>query len=530
MIRNFLKLLVLILIPIVWLFFSEFFNPIRWVAENVLAKFNQSVYSGSFYLLEREFLQRPQSEWPALLARLDPEYGYDINILNLQDAHNNWGINSLPEHDQIISRTNDDIEALFKRLGDTDYLLMMMVDESIDSGIAHKSQGTIARLKSYLSEYSPADYPNATVDLQKHFDFPLHWVDKNPDIITRRNQHQIEQWGYFWHGQDAVTFYITIDDSNRWLVLGPTPSNQWVIITYFSGLIISVLVTFSLALLIWLYPLWRDLKQLDKTSQDFGNGKLDVRSNIRKSSIASRLSQSFNGMANDIQTLIQSNRELTNAVAHDLRTPLARLRFAIEMLEQTPSESDDATRYYTVVSKSINDLDYLVNQLLTHSRYSRSVDSSHFKEENLAELITEEINVFSPEYPSISVEFTCDEYFNSNKIFIDSRAITRALQNLFSNAIRFARQEIAVTLSCVDSMVILSVEDDGVGIDLAIAEQLLLPFSQVDNDERNTRQGHGLGLAIVNQISQWHKGKTDIQRSPLGGAKIILSWPLKPLS
>jgi two-component system sensor histidine kinase RstB len=98
------------------------------------------------------------------------------------------------------------------------------------------------------------------------------------------------------------------------------------------------------------------------------------------------------------------------------------------------------------------------------------------------------------------------------------------LNNLLANAVRFAEETIQVTLERHPNNWVLIVEDDGIGIPQDMWQSIFDPFTQVNNEQRDTSTGHGLGLAIVKQIAHWHEGEANVSQSELGGAKFIITW------
>ena len=109
---------------------------------------------------------------------------------------------------------------------------------------------------------------------------------------------------------------------------------------------------------------------------------------------------------------------------------------------------------------------------------------------------------------------------------VDYRALMRLINNLLSNARVHAKQTIKIQFYNYDSQCFLVVEDDGPGIDKSKWQDVFTPFTQLDNNQRDGSKGHGLGLAIVQQIAMWHKGEITVNRSQLGGAKFTASWPI----
>lgn len=126
---------------------------------------------------------------------------------------------------------------------------------------------------------------------------------------------------------------------------------------------------------------------------------------------------------------------------------------------------------------------------------------------------------------------------------LDAQGIQRVLNNLLDNASRFACSQVQVRLSRHGHWYQLSIEDDGPGIPQDQREQVLKPFSQLDNQARTpasgsaqesadhaatgrTPSGYGLGLAICQQIARWHQGELLISDSDLGGAALCFRWPV----
>jgi len=324
--------------------------------------------------------------------------------------------------------------------------------------------------------------------------------------------------------QTQVTVHALLPEKNSILRIinqsDPRPIN---IALYMLILITSV----SVCMIIWVYPLWRDLKRLSNTADKLGDGYLNQRSELAKSSVVSRLANSFNRMADRIQKLIQGQKELTNAIAHDLRTPLYRLRFAFEMLYDEDVTEKEQQKYRNCINTSINDLDHLINQTLILSRYNRAVDISHFSKCQLASKITVEIDHYCLEYKELTVDSYICATLENRLLFVDHRALLRALNNLLSNATRYANKHVKVSFNLEKGCCVLVVEDDGPGIDKQQWKSVFEPFVQLHNSHREQANGHGLGLAIVQQIALWHKGEVTIDRSILGGAKFAIHWPVQ---
>lgn len=266
-------------------------------------------------------------------------------------------------------------------------------------------------------------------------------------------------------------------------------------------------------LLLWLYPLIRRLTKLSSAAKEFGRGQLDRRVNTQGVSYISDIEVEFNRMAERIQTLISDNKLLSSAVSHDLRTPLARLRFGIDTLEDTrdPQARD---KYTQRLSADISTMEKLVSSLLDFARLDHVQADTVPSILPLEELIAQCIELHSHS----NIPITLDTQ-GQHRVKGNANHITMLLNNLIQNALKFAKQSVHITLTHVDNGTRLTVSDDGPGIPASQYRTVLMPFTRGDNN--NTEQGHGLGLAIVNRIAQRHGGSVEIDTCPeLQGARI----------
>jgi two-component system sensor histidine kinase RstB len=190
-----------------------------------------------------------------------------------------------------------------------------------------------------------------------------------------------------------------------------------------SYIIMGIMACIAAGMFLWAIPLWRDLKRLAVTTNAYGRGELQSRAKISRMSVVAQLSGSFNKMADNIEKLILGNRELTNTIAHDLRTPLYRLRFAFEMLNDNKLSDEQRAKYNGVVEKSIDDLDHLINQTLILSRYSRVPSAEQIAPCILEPVLRSEINHFQLEHPELSVSFQCSSLLQESEVMVDQRAM-----------------------------------------------------------------------------------------------------------
>ena len=151
--------------------------------------------------------------------------------------------------------------------------------------------------------------------------------------------------------------------------------------------------------------------------------------------------------------------------------------------------------------------------------------SMSFNAIELNSLISQVVQELAPLRPEIKLEYAKNELAEC-WVDAEERYLRRALQNLVSNAQRYARQQVSIVCRIDNKLCYIAVEDDGCGIAQELREKVFTPFLRLDDSRTRASGGHGLGLAIVKRIMHWHAGRVRIESSSaLGGARIVLVWP-----
>lgn len=268
---------------------------------------------------------------------------------------------------------------------------------------------------------------------------------------------------------------------------------------------------------IWLYPLIKRLRLLNKAAKTFGAGDFAWRIPLSPTSYVADIENEFNRMAQKIETLIQDNKLLGNAVSHDLRTPLARLRFGIEALSET-NKPEKQDKYIRHLSQDIAEMERLVEVLLNYARLEQSMIKVDKVPVEINQLINQCV---------YSIDGNTDKQINwqpSDKIMLDGdqNFLAMLINNLLNNAQQYASRVVQMSLFQKDQYIVLTIEDDGPGIPKDKRLELLQPFTRGHNDIQ--KPGFGMGLAIVSRIAAWHDAEVSISKSELGGAKVSVTF------
>jgi two-component system OmpR family sensor kinase len=231
-------------------------------------------------------------------------------------------------------------------------------------------------------------------------------------------------------------------------------------------------------------------------------------------------------MAQRIENLVADVKLLSSAVSHDLRTPLARIRFGIDTLKE---EDNPILRrsFEEKISNNVDEMTSLVETLLSYSRLEQTMLDIKKKPVNLSQLIRQCVNSHKTEGVNIHFHQSID---NIN-ILADENYINMLVNNLLTNAINYGEGEVLISLKLKHELkkdcIELIIADNGDGIQTEHCEKIFLPFVR-DNHSLKKVKGHGVGLAIVKRVIEWHHGSICINRSiELSGAEFVVQLPVQ---
>jgi two-component system osmolarity sensor histidine kinase EnvZ len=233
------------------------------------------------------------------------------------------------------------------------------------------------------------------------------------------------------------------------------------------------------------------------------------------------MSQTFNEMAESLGKVDQERKVLLAGVSHDIRTPLTRLRIAIEMLPEKI-----ASKLKKSMEEDIFEIDNILNQFIDYVR--------GFNQEAT---VTTNLNEFFSHMKNQHQILNRNIVLVSNlkiPIFYDIKPISfrRLFDNLINNAFSYSTDEVVITIRKHKENISISVLDDGPGIPPDHIQRLLKPFERFDvisiNKKQiaNNREGCGLGLAIVDKITEAHNGKLVISNRAKKGLEVKIILPL----
>jgi signal transduction histidine kinase len=306
---------------------------------------------------------------------------------------------------------------------------------------------------------------------------------------------------------------VRVSDDRRYrliTVLPPRPRpGLWESLQYFLWLPIVIGVSCYLLAVHLASP----LRSLRRVVERFGRGELGVRFHLARKDEIGELARSFNWMADHIATLLSAERRLLQDVSHELRSPLARLGFAVELAKT----SDNRDAALARIRKEADRLNSLVDELLRLTRSEGDPAARNLEEIELANLVEDLMADCRVEAEAQGCRLV-SRINHSAFLLGDRELIRRACENVLRNAIRHspATSSIEVALSVRDDLATIAIRDQGPGVPPEALAEIFKPFYRVEKSRERTSGGLGLGLAIASRAVALHKGRMTARNAEPG--------------
>ncbi|WP_374433332.1 ATP-binding protein [Inhella sp.] len=255
--------------------------------------------------------------------------------------------------------------------------------------------------------------------------------------------------------------------------------------------------------------LTRRLETLKRGVERFGAGELQHRVAVDGKDEVAALAQSFNQSAERVSALVRAHQSLVANASHELRSPLARLKMALALRDETGPNP----RLDQEVARNLAELDGLIEELLMSARLEASAPQR--QRVDLLGLAAEECAQAGLALESDLLEAAVQG---------EERLLRRALRNLLENAKRYGGSEQDLELCRRGAWLDVRVRDRGPGVPPELAERIFEPFFRLPG-HAEVAGGVGLGLALVRQIALAHQGSVRCEPRPGGGSVFVLSLP-----
>ena len=508
-----------------------FIGAITYASVQLVNQYRSDIYReemarGTFYLMAEGYQRYKQEErgrWSQVLTQL---FGAPISLQDSESLNLGYREALHLSEGLVVMRLNDAegfADILFQLPEEDTFIVTRMTKVS-----EQQARATAVLILNHLSHFPEQEWESALANLQQYFGYDLVMVNRDTLDLDAEQEQRLNRREVVialddsTRSDSSIRIYAPVAQTGKLLVIGPLSLfDQFPIELLLVAGVLSLLAV-ALATYLQVSPLQRRLKQLDRAVSRLGSGDLGAYANIEGSDAIGQVAATFNGMTAHIRRLIESQREMTRAVSHELRTPVARLRFGLEMLADIES-AELRREKLNALDHDIEQLDQLIDEILTYARLEQGTPNIEFKPVQVVELceqLRDELETIRGE-TSISVE--CD--LPMLEVEAEERYLHRVLQNLVTNALRYAGSSIVMRIESGDSQVVIHVDDNGPGIPEHERERVFKPFARLDKSRHRASGGYGLGLSIVKRIVDWHGGEIRVEESPEGGARFTVTLP-----
>lgn len=349
-------------------------------------------------------------------------------------------------------------------------------------------------------------------------------LNRIPDDIAEFYEHALEVQHPLWGQEDGLILmgpllhrdqiYIavrrynwkhSIDEGDRWLI----------------PFLVVLMVSLLCALLAW--HLTKPIRRLQKATKQLSEGDFDtsdLRGNLKRRDELGELSVEFVAMADSLQRLLSSHRQLLRDVSHELRSPLTRLQIALGIARKKDTQAL-LTSEHDKIERAAVQVEGLISQILDLAKLQHN-DELALQRQDLVQAMRLWVQDAELELANKSLQVVWQ--LSDEKIHwqFDQVWMQRAFDNVLRNAIRFSPQggELKISLQRKGSGVEFSLSDQGPGVPADKLEEIFEPFTQVDLARNHAAGGYGIGLAMVQRIIRLHGGKVAAENNDGNGFRI----------
>src|SRR3990167_4715008 len=498
--------LLIILLPGIYLWFGFLYKQSDF-------DINKFLSEGSLNYIENILTKAPQNNWQTILNNLSPKnsvatiVSIDTLPLNKKQKAQLLQGKTIYIHgpNYLFLYYGTERTFVFKRIGNTMYAIKLPLGDSVYNLIHSSIEWMITLIDRELSHHPQKDWSHVLNQLEKQFNIGLKRESENNlpnDIKNQLKTHEIA----FDHrsGMDHISHItVSLKNSHAILKMGPfdrmPATKQFSVFQHYYFWIFSII---SVLIVLYLTKIFsKNVKKIDELTTRFSHGEFDHHTSISRFSVLKGIHTNVITMGNKINALMKSQQNMMRFVAHEVRTPLSTMQLALDSLNKEDNLSDTSKKNILSIQEDIQDLNKLINYFLLYSQ-----SASHelkIKKEPLG--FYDWLKKLIERYQSSTIKITlkASDKEKNTIVSFDPNLLQHAVNNLITNALKFADKEVIISLNVFKNSVEIGVDDDGPGIPKSEMENVFNAFVTL-NSNQNFGKHIGLGLAIAKAVVDLH--------------------------
>lgn len=308
-------------------------------------------------------------------------------------------------------------------------------------------------------------------------------------------------------------------DGWRYLIVLQSDKDSFSDAVFWNDILKTAFMTLVILLIFFivrrlLYP----VKSLHEGVLEISKGNLDHEISTRRNDELGELVRAFNAMRRRIGEMIHARDQLLLDVSHELRSPLTRIKLALEFIKEGEAKK--------MIDSDVRNTETMITEILESERLNSPHGVLHLKQQDIADIIQEVCAIYREHKPG--VDFPAD--FEETNLEFDPERVRIVLNNIITNALKHSdagARPVEVFIEEQPDSVIVGVRDHGIGIPEKELPFIFEPFYRVDKSRAKKSGGYGLGLSLSKKIMEAHGGEIEIESTLGTGTTVILRFPRK---
>jgi signal transduction histidine kinase len=317
----------------------------------------------------------------------------------------------------------------------------------------------------------------------------------------------------FSHGRHLVEFST---DDGRYLFELEWNHRRAPMLKWLHLLLLLSLAIILLCAYLAMRRIFKPLRWLNNGVKEISAGNFAYRLPVKRKDELGDLAAAFNQMSKRIEGMLKSKEQLMLDVSHELRSPLTRIKVALEFLPDSVAKTN--------ITTDIAEMEVMVSALLDTAKRHHIHSQLNWQSVSIATLLEQVVSEFAGQGPGVRLE-TC---LPAAPLQVDPDRIKTVLRNIIDNAVKYSLARsgpVVVALESTTNHVVISITDDGMGMAPGELAHIFEPFYRIDKSRAKTTAGFGLGLSLCKTIIEAHKGKIEVGSEIGRGTTIRIVLP-----